>query len=87
MVCNRLDSVAREQTTFVLLWGKMWRPAKEVANDYPDDLPDHIDLFQPSRIVFDREKSMMCISGAMNTSTSGGRLFPMPLPLRFEVRV
>ncbi len=27
VICNRLDGVDREQTTFVLLWGKIWRSA------------------------------------------------------------
>jgi hypothetical protein len=56
VICHRLDSVDRQQTTFVLLWGKIWRPAKEVANDYPGDLPAHADLSKPSKIVFSGEK-------------------------------
>ena len=44
VIGTRLDSVDREHTTFVLLWGKLWRPANDVVSDYPEELPPHIDL-------------------------------------------
>ena len=56
VIGNRLDAVDRQHTTFVLLWGKIWRSAKEVASDFPQDLPPNIDLSVPSKIVFSKNQ-------------------------------
>lgn len=52
VVCNRIDGVDREHTTFVLLWNKLWRPASDIARSYPDDLPLGVNPSQPAKFVF-----------------------------------
>lgn len=55
VVCNRLDSVDREQTTFVLEDGKAWASAKNVARrGKRESIPPHIDPAKPGRFVFKR---------------------------------
>jgi hypothetical protein len=52
VICNRIDSVDRAQTTLILWRGKLWSPAQELRADYPDDIPADYDWSQPSRLVF-----------------------------------
>ena len=57
VICNRIDSVDRAQTTLILWRGKLWSPARELRTDYPDDIPPDYDWSQPSRLVFNAAQS------------------------------
>jgi hypothetical protein len=52
VVCNRIDSIDRDKTTFISLWGKIWRSIADVARDYPEDLPEGTDPKAVSKFVF-----------------------------------
>lgn len=54
VIGNRLDSVDREHTNHVLLGGRMWRTAKNVAESFPEYLPVGTDIELPPRMVFNR---------------------------------
>lgn len=55
VICNRLDSVDREHTTFVLRRGKAWRAASDLAaRGEFDEIPPRVDPSKPSKIVFNR---------------------------------
>lgn len=49
IVCNRLDSLDRDQTTMVLLRGMVWMPARDVD---PSELPPGTDVSKPPEMVF-----------------------------------
>jgi hypothetical protein len=52
VVCNRIDSIDREHTTFILRKGKMWRPIRDIAEDEPELLPENVDPNGESKFVF-----------------------------------
>lgn len=52
VVCNRIDSIDRECTTFILRKGKMWRPVSDIADFEPELLPPDIDPDTNSKFVF-----------------------------------
>lgn len=52
VVCNRIDSIDRERTTFILRKGKMWRPVADFVRKAPEDIPPHIDPETESKFVF-----------------------------------
>lgn len=55
VICNRLDSVDRDRTTFVLDNGKAWVPADDLVRwGEVDKIPPHIDPTIPSTIYFNR---------------------------------
>jgi hypothetical protein len=49
VVCNRLDSLDRSQTTMVLFRGMMWRPASDLD---PEELPPGTDRSATPKMVF-----------------------------------
>ena len=56
VIGNRLDSVDREHTNYVLLRGRMWRTAKNVAESFPEYLPEGTDTEAPPRTTFSRSQ-------------------------------
>lgn len=57
VIGNRLDSVDREKVQGMLLsGGKMWRPAKELLRNYPEEIPEGYDLTAEPKLVFSLEK-------------------------------
>lgn len=51
VVCNRLDSVDREQTTLILYRDAMWLPASDVGREH---WPMNYDPSKPNKLVFSR---------------------------------
>lgn len=51
VVCNRIDSLDREHSIMVLYRGEVWRPPSDLVRR-GEPIPDHIDLKQPAKIVF-----------------------------------
>jgi len=57
VVCNRLDTVDREHVRGTLLsGGKLWRPARELLREYPEEIPPGFDLNVEPKLVFSRAK-------------------------------
>lgn len=53
VICNRIDSVDREYTTFVLRKGKAWRAAGDLYDRGEfGEIPDHIDPKIPAKFTF-----------------------------------
>jgi hypothetical protein len=52
VICNRIDSVDREHTTFILRKGKMWCSVSDIAEDEPELLPAGVDPKTPNRLVY-----------------------------------
>lgn len=53
VVCHRIDSVDRTQTTAILWRGVLWRPARDLSKE---ELPAGVDPSQKTRIVFNSEQ-------------------------------
>lgn len=51
VICNRIDSVDREHTTFVLRKGLEWASARDLVRR-GEAIPDHIDPTAPARMLF-----------------------------------
>jgi len=57
VICNRLDSVDREHTTFVLSAAKTWAAASDLVRwGEKDKIPSHIDPAKPGRFVFKKSR-------------------------------
>jgi hypothetical protein len=52
VVGNRLDSIDRERTIFILRKGRVWRPLADFVRKAPEDIPPHIDPNIESKSVF-----------------------------------
>lgn len=56
VVCNRLDTVDRENTTLLLLRGRIWTPPQDIPR-LPEHLrPDNVDPNVEARLVFNLEQ-------------------------------
>lgn len=53
IVCNGLDSVDRENTTFILQNGTLWRPARDLKDD---ELPPGTDRNLPAKLAFNSKQ-------------------------------
>ena len=51
VVCNRIDSVDRENTTLILYRDAMWLPADDVGREH---WPKDYDPSKPAKLVFNR---------------------------------
>jgi len=56
VIGNRLDSVDRQHSNYVLLGGRMWRTAKNVAESFPEHLPADADPSAEPRLCFNRNQ-------------------------------
>lgn len=55
VVCNRLDTVDRENVRGFLLWrGRKWYPISDYLRSMPDEIPIGYDVDQPSELVFNK---------------------------------
>lgn len=52
VVGNRIDSIDRERTTFILRKGRSWSPIFDIANFEPELLPPSVDPNTKSKFVF-----------------------------------
>lgn len=53
VICNRIDSVDRQHTTFILRKGKVWRSATTLfRRGELQEIPSHIDPSQPGKLVY-----------------------------------
>ena len=52
VIGNRIDSVDRQHSNYVLLGGRMWRTGRNVAESFPDHLPPDADVEATPTLVF-----------------------------------
>lgn len=52
IVCNRLDSVDRKNTTLILADGRLWMPASDIARRWPEKIPNGFDVKAKPKLVF-----------------------------------